>query len=310
MYCARVAVLRGRLALAARRDGGAEVVHLVAGVVDVELADQVRRRTREHAGDRVAEGGPAGVADVQRAGRVRGDELEVDRLAGESVVAAVGSPCSTIVFASAPAAGGIEPDVDEAGAGDLHATRRRGSSAMPSAISAASSRGLAPSGLASFIAMFDAQSPWSRFLRALEQHVVGADRHGLGAASLERLGDDDEDRGGKFGWSHGDRFYRGGCGRPNRRLLALRSSVARPRRQDGACHWSPVTRARSVVVAAIGCGVGRRRAVRLRSERRSLRLILRRVLRRRRPRARAPPPPPSATPSAESRHPLRPPPSR
>ena len=44
---------------------------------------------REQVGERVADRDPAAAAGVQRAGRVRGDELEVDPLPVERVAVAV-----------------------------------------------------------------------------------------------------------------------------------------------------------------------------------------------------------------------------
>ena len=69
---------------------------------------------------RVAEGGPAGVADVQRAGRVGGDELEVHGLPGEGVVVAVAVALLDDGLGEAAGRGGVEGDVDETGARDVH----------------------------------------------------------------------------------------------------------------------------------------------------------------------------------------------
>jgi hypothetical protein len=81
--------LRHVLAVGPQRQRHAEVVHLVAGVVDVELARDVGAGRFQQPAQGVADGGPPGVAQVQRARRVGGDELQVDVLAGEGLAAAV-----------------------------------------------------------------------------------------------------------------------------------------------------------------------------------------------------------------------------
>ena len=85
-----VAVLGWFLAMGTGHEGRTELVHLGTAVVDVELAGDGCPRGFEHPGDRVADGGPAGVAEVQRAGGVGADELEVDAPAGVHVARAVG----------------------------------------------------------------------------------------------------------------------------------------------------------------------------------------------------------------------------
>ena len=122
---ARVAALRRRLALDRGEDGQAEVVHLVAGVVDVVLVGDVGAGSAQHPADRVAEGRPAGVADVQRAGGVRRDELEVDGGTGERGAVPVGGAGLDDGLRERAGGCGIESDVDEARTGDLDARRCR-----------------------------------------------------------------------------------------------------------------------------------------------------------------------------------------
>ena len=72
---------------------GAEPVHLPAGVVEVVLALDPPPGRLEEAGERIAERRVAGVADMQRAGRVRRDELDLNGSAvrlGPSVSGAPG----------------------------------------------------------------------------------------------------------------------------------------------------------------------------------------------------------------------------
>ncbi len=75
-----VAILGNRLAPGESHHRLAELAHLRAGVIDVELARHVVTPKFEHAGERIAVGGVAGVADVHRSGRVGRDELDQDAL--------------------------------------------------------------------------------------------------------------------------------------------------------------------------------------------------------------------------------------
>jgi hypothetical protein len=88
-------------------------------VVEVVLAGDLRALALQDAGERVADGGPAGAAEVDGPGRVGGDELEVDDLVGAGVVGAVGRARLDDRLREGAGGGGIQPDVDEAGPGDL-----------------------------------------------------------------------------------------------------------------------------------------------------------------------------------------------
>ena len=158
----RVAVLRRRLAVVAREQAAGETVDLRAVVVEVVLAGDEAALRLEHPGEAVADRRPAHAADVDRAGRVGGDELEVDRDARRTgSPRPKASPCSTIVFARAPAAAASSRMLMKPGpATSTDATPS--TAASPAAKSAASSRGFSPSGFASFMAMLAAQSPCSR----------------------------------------------------------------------------------------------------------------------------------------------------
>ena len=78
-------------------DRGGEGGDLHAGVVVIELAHDLPALGLEQVADRVAEGRLAGVADVQRAGRIGGDELDqhrrrrIGRLQAERVPRSPGS---------------------------------------------------------------------------------------------------------------------------------------------------------------------------------------------------------------------------
>ena len=86
---AGVAVLGRRLALGGGDQRVGEPVDLGAVVVEVVLADDVGALGGQQPAERVADGGPAGAADVDGPGRVGRDELEVDVRAREVVGVAV-----------------------------------------------------------------------------------------------------------------------------------------------------------------------------------------------------------------------------
>ena len=77
---AAIAVLRDRLAAGERGDRLAQLAHLRAGVVDIELTRDLVAVEREHARERIAVGGVTGVTDVHRPRGVRRDELHEDPL--------------------------------------------------------------------------------------------------------------------------------------------------------------------------------------------------------------------------------------
>src|SRR5690606_11654863 len=125
---AAVPVLGRLQAAGAREQGPREAVDLRAVVVEVVLARHVRAARLEDARERVADGRPADAADVDRARGVGGDELEVDLLAGLRVAATVRGARLDDRARELARGGGVERDVEEAGAGDVHGldARRRG----------------------------------------------------------------------------------------------------------------------------------------------------------------------------------------
>ncbi len=99
-------------------EGGAEGAGLGAGVVDVVLALDVVARGFEDGGDGVAEHRAAAVADVEGAGGVGGDELDLDAVApAEGDVAPGGTGVDDGVDLGALPVE-AEADVDEAGRSD------------------------------------------------------------------------------------------------------------------------------------------------------------------------------------------------
>ncbi|KAF0964265.1 hypothetical protein MLGJGCBP_02586 [Rhodococcus sp. T7] len=82
---ARISVLRGGLALGGGDQRTGEPVDLGAVVVEVVLTCDRCTLGGQDPAQRVAHGGPAGSTEVDGAGGVRGDELEIDLLAVERV---------------------------------------------------------------------------------------------------------------------------------------------------------------------------------------------------------------------------------
>ena len=101
----------------------AELLDLVARVVDVELAGHVVAGPVQAGGQAVAQCAAAGVAHVHGAGGVGGDELDVILLACARVGAAIfGVGDSGAHDAGEPVL--AQEQVDEAGAGDLNAVKQ------------------------------------------------------------------------------------------------------------------------------------------------------------------------------------------
>ena len=81
-----VSVRRYHLTAGTGEQRASEPVDLRAVVIEVVLPGHRCPVGAEDAGQRVAHGGPPGTADVQRAGRISGDVLQVEPLPGEGVV--------------------------------------------------------------------------------------------------------------------------------------------------------------------------------------------------------------------------------
>ena len=80
--------LASELLLIASEQGAAEEPDLRAGVIDVVLALDLKSGGVEHRGQRIAEDCAASVADLQRAGRVGRDELDLHPMAFAQIDAA------------------------------------------------------------------------------------------------------------------------------------------------------------------------------------------------------------------------------
>src|SRR5207237_7189043 len=109
---------RRRLASPPRLHRLAEELDLPARVVEVVLLLHLVTGEAQQSRDRVAVGAVAGRADGDRAGRVRGDELDLDplvRLREAAAVVGIGLPARL----DEPAA--REPEVEEARARDFGA---------------------------------------------------------------------------------------------------------------------------------------------------------------------------------------------
>ena len=105
--------------LRARADRDREVLDLLACVVVVELARDRRALPLEQRRHRVTERGLAAVADVQRACRIRGDELDDHPLARARARPAVALALFEYSRDHGSARGWREEQVDETGARDL-----------------------------------------------------------------------------------------------------------------------------------------------------------------------------------------------
>ena len=116
---AAVAVLGHRPALRAGQQRAAEPVDLAAVVVEVVLPGDLGAGLGEDAPERVADGGPPDATDVQRAGRVGGDELEVDLLARERVRGPVRRTRGHDVGGDLALRAGGDRDVEEPGTRDV-----------------------------------------------------------------------------------------------------------------------------------------------------------------------------------------------
>jgi hypothetical protein len=118
---AGVAVLRDRPAEGGRDQRLAEPVELHAGVVDVVLAEDLGAARGEDPAECVADRRPPGAADVDGAGGVGRDELQVDHLPGQLVAGAVGRTRGQHVAHDPGLRVRGEAQVDEARPGDLGA---------------------------------------------------------------------------------------------------------------------------------------------------------------------------------------------
>ena len=88
---ALVAVDRCGFAVCGGDEGLGETVDLLAVIVEVVFTYDLGAVGFEHAGHGVADCGPTGAADMDRTGRVGGDEFEVQGFAAEMIVLAVGA---------------------------------------------------------------------------------------------------------------------------------------------------------------------------------------------------------------------------
>ena len=100
-------------------DGGGELLDLVAGVVDVELAPDIVARAVQDTRQRVAQDAAAGVAHVHGAGGIGGDKLHHQLFAAALVHAAVVCALGIDAGEHVGIPAGREAEVDEAGAGHL-----------------------------------------------------------------------------------------------------------------------------------------------------------------------------------------------
>src|SRR5690606_23958412 len=115
----RIAVLRRRLSLRGGQQRGDETVDLRTRVVEVVLAGDLGALGRQHAPERVPDGGPAGAAEMDGPGRVGRDELQVDSRSGERVAAAERLALGEHAVHDLALGVGGETQVQEPGSGHL-----------------------------------------------------------------------------------------------------------------------------------------------------------------------------------------------
>ena len=115
----RIGFLAAELLQVAHRQTFAELLDLVAGVVDIELAGHIVAGPVQHSGQTVAQRAAAGVAHVHGTGGVGRNELHVVLCALAVVGAAILLVGAGTQHNTCPEALGQE-QVDEAGTGNLH----------------------------------------------------------------------------------------------------------------------------------------------------------------------------------------------
>ena len=115
-----VAALGDRFAARRRQQRPREPVDLPARVVEVVLGRDVGVDRPQQAAQRVADRRPPGVPQVQRAGRVGRDELQVQALSGKCAAPAVPTAGKDHDARQLPGGGRVETDIEKARSRDLH----------------------------------------------------------------------------------------------------------------------------------------------------------------------------------------------
>ncbi len=114
-----IAVVRSRLTLGPRHQRACEAIDLSTVIVEVVLARYVSPCGLQYPSQRVSDCGPPNTAHMHRAGRIGGHELKVDPRPAISVAGAVCRSGLDDGACQLAGGGGVETDVDEAGAGDV-----------------------------------------------------------------------------------------------------------------------------------------------------------------------------------------------
>ncbi len=122
---AGVAVFWGWRTNGRREHRTRKAIHLCPCIVDVVLPSNVGSARLQQACHAVTERGPAGVADVERTGRVRTDELKVDGVAELGCIVAVVRAGQHDGLSQGASGRRIQPDVDEARPGHFDARDAR-----------------------------------------------------------------------------------------------------------------------------------------------------------------------------------------
>ena len=98
---------------------GAELVHLVAGIIDIKLPFHLVASGVQHGGQSVTQHAATGVADVHGAGGVGGDELHQHPFALAEIGAAVLAAQLVNILQDLPVEPVVIGEVQKAGTGDL-----------------------------------------------------------------------------------------------------------------------------------------------------------------------------------------------
>src|SRR5579883_1684328 len=114
-----VAVVRDRLTDGRGGERRAEFFHLGAAVVDVKLPRHLCACGLEDPGERIADSRPPGVPQMQRPGRVGGDEFHVDALTAQGGARSVPWSCFDDLPGDVTLRTGGQPDIEKTGPGNV-----------------------------------------------------------------------------------------------------------------------------------------------------------------------------------------------
>ena len=187
-------------------------------VVEVVLAGDEAPLSLEHAGEAVPHRRPADAADVDRSGRVRGNELQIDRDAVVQDSATEGLTLLDDRFRQGARSRGIQADVDETGAGDVDGCDTIDRLEPGREVCREFAR-VKPERLRQFHSDVGGPVAVLAVLRPLQRDVCQRKRGGRsGTPALQHSVHYGEQLGGELDWGHGKRFYRAARARLGARM--------------------------------------------------------------------------------------------